>query len=257
MQSKVTTNLIHGFRLSLLLMLLISIYCAQRWQCTFYKMLDRLLKMEKITVQPNFYSEGAKHNNLMTFLLMRILIFLIRPRLIRFFKKYFLWHIKSSQFHICVVDMPSFLQITLTTTLLNQILVDPMPMPEQFRKIVRLQRMFIRLILMINKMCILFKYPVMNSIVLAFGQCCLCGYLIAPICLGSVNTYTSTTLIINIIIFTVGDLLDFLFLASVGEAAGKLPEKAFLILCNPSTNVNLTERIVSNSVCKDNIGLLS
>lgn len=270
MQSKITTNLIYGFRLSLLLMLLTSIYCSQRWQCTFYKLLDILLKMEKISVQPNYYSERAEHSNLLTFLLVRILIFVIRPICIVFWAingkrpsmYYFFAFLKS--FFCGTLSLLNFTLLWLICRLfykllfnLNQILVDPMPMPEQFRKIVRLQRMFSRLIRMINKMCILFKYPVLSSIVYAFGQCCLCGYLIARICLGSVNAYVHIKLIIQIIIFAVCDLLDFLFLASVGEAAGKLQEKAFLILFNPSTNVNLVERSVSNSVYKYNIGLLS
>lgn len=267
-QSEITISLIYGFRLNSLLMIITSIYYAHRWQYKFFTLLDRLLKMEKITVQPNYYSGRAEHCNLMPILFMRILTFGIKPIIVVFWafegkrpSTFYLFALSKSIF--CgTINLLNFTLLWLICRLfhkllfnLNQLLVDPMPMPEQFENIVRIQRKFSRLIRIINKMCILFEYPVLSSILYIFGQSCLSGYLIARMCFGSVNTYAHITLIIQIVMFSISDLLDFLFLASVGETAGKLKEKTFFILGNHGTNVKLVERSVSNS--KYNVGLLS
>lgn len=268
MQSQLTTNFIYGFRFNVLLMIVSSVYCAHRWQYQLFKLLDRLLKMEKITVQPNYYSERAEHCNLMPILFMRILIFVMKPIIVVFWvfegKRHYTFYLFAFLKNIfCgTISLLNFTLLWLVCRLfhkllfnLDQLLVDPMAMPEQFKKIVRIQRMFSQLIHIINQICILFEYPVLSSILYILGQSCLSGYLIARMCSGSVNTYAAISLIIQIAMFTFSDLLDFLFLASIGEAAGKLQEKTFLILRNPSTNVKLVERSVSNIVY--NIGLLS
>lgn len=249
---------IYTFRLTVLIILLNTVYCALRWQLKFFELLDELFKMENICENSNYYSQNVREPYLRRTLYMRIMIFGFKPIVT------FLWAFIGKRNHL--FHMLSFLTTIFWGSLnllyftiiwlichvsyklhsnLDQLLLSPIPMPVQFKEVMKVQRMFGRLIRLINEICVLFKYPILISMWYLIGHSCLFGYLLIRMSLSGSITELSTLKTIMIIAFTVNDLLEFFFLASVCDKAGKLLEGMSAVFRNSNTNVNLVERNVS------------
>lgn len=121
---------------------------------------------------------------------------------------------------------------------LNQLLLDPMPMPAQFYNLLQIQRMYGRLIRMIAKISQVFKYPLLDSVLYLICNSCLVGYLNVRIFIKE-NSEMSIIETVVLTIYTLNDFLNFLLLASV------------FILRRNTDNVVLVERSVSRCLCSN------
>lgn len=249
---------IYAFRLTILIILLNTVYCALRWQLKFFEVFDELFKMENNCENSNYYSQKVNQPYLLRTLYIRIIIFGFKPIVT------FLWAFIGKRNHI--YHLLGFLTTIFWGSLnllyftiiwlichvsyklhsnLDQLLLNPMPMRIQFQQVMQIQRMHGRLIRLISEICVLFKYPILISMWYLIGHSCLFGYLLIRMCFAGSITELPTLMTIMIITFTANDLLEFLFLASICDKAGKLLQGISSVLRNSITKANLVERNVS------------
>lgn len=252
---------IYAFRLTVLITLLNTMYCSLRWQLKFFELFDELFRMEKISEYLNCYAQKVEEPHLRRVLYVRIVIFGFKPIVT------FLWALmgkRNQMFYLFTFLTSIFwgslnlLYFTLIWLICNvsfklhfnmdQLLLNPIQTSVKLQKVIRIRRMYDRLIRLISEICVLFKYPILLSMWYLIGHSCLFGYLLIRMCIVGSITELSPLMTIMIVSFTVNDLLEFLFLASISDKAGNVLEGIYAALNNPSTNGNLIERNVSINI---------
>lgn len=239
-----------------------SIYCTQRWHHSIFKLLDQLLKMEKLTLsRVNCYSERMKILYLKWILIVRLAIFgfnTIINIIWAWLENGTLVFQLANVLLAIFCDSLILLHFTLIWLIcniffkllfnLNQLLLDPLPMPAQFHNLLQIQRIYGQLIRMIAKIGQVFKYPLLDSVLYLICHCCLVGYLNIRMYIKE-NSENSIIMTIVLTVYTLNDFLNFLLLASVAQTVGELREETFYILRRSTDNVLLVERSVSTCYC--------
>lgn len=197
------------------------IYCTQRWHLSFFKMLDQLLTMEKWTLpRANYYSERMKRLYLKWIQIVRLVIFwvnIIINIIWAWLEKGTLIFQLANLLLTIFCDSLTLLHFTLIWLLcniffkllfnLNQLLLDPMPMPAQFHNLLQIQRMYGILIRMIAKISRVFEYPLLDSVLYLICYSCLFGYLNIRIFIKE----NSEMSIIETVVLTIYVYLEYLF----------------------------------------------
>lgn len=236
------------------------IYSTQRWHHSFFKLLDQLLKMEKLTLpRAYYYAERMKRLYLKWILIVRLAIFGFNTiisimwawlgngtlifQLANMLLTVFCDSIILLHFTLIWLICNIFFKLLFN---LNQLFLDPLPMPAQFHKLLEIQRMYGKLIRMIAKIGQVFKYPVLDSVLYLICHSCLSGYLNIRIFIKETSEM-STTIVLTI--YSLNDFLNFLLLASVAQTVGELREETFVILRRNTEHLILVERSVSGCHC--------
>lgn len=227
---------------------------------SFFKLLDQLLKMEKLTLpRAYYYAERMKRLYLKWILIIRLAIFGFNTiisimwawlgngtlifQLANMLLTVFCDSIILLHFTLIWLICNIFFKLLFN---LNQLLLDPLPMPAQFYNLLKIQRMYGKLIRMIAKISQVFKYPVLDSVLYLICHSCLSGYLNIRIFIKETSEM-STTIVLTI--YSLNDFLNFLLLASVAQTVGELREETFVILRRNTEHLILVERSVSGCHC--------
>lgn len=256
-ESELISLCIYAFDILTFICGLSCIYCAKRWHRRFFKLLKKLLMMEKFCKRTNYLSGRMKQNNLKRILYVKIIFFGLNIVI------NIVWACSENaslmfQFvnvlltiYCDAILLLHFTIIWLIGNILfkllfnvNQLLVHPMPMPAQYQYVIQIQRMYGRLIGMISEINELFKYPLLNSMLYIIGHSCLCGYLFVRSCFEGFPDESFDGLIIATI-FGFYDILNFFLLASVAQTVENLREETFIIIRQATENVVIVERSVS------------
>lgn len=256
-ESELISICIYGLDILTFIGLLSCIYCAKRWHLRFFKLLDKLLMMEKLCKKTNYISGRVKKNNLKRiynvkclFFGFNIIINIIRACLENASPMFQLVNVLLTVYcdailfvHFTIIWLVCNMFFKLLFNL-NQLLIDPMPIPAQYHDVLQIQRMYGRLIRMISEINQLFKYPLLNVLLYVIGHSCLCGYLFVRSCFeGFPDTSINETLIATIFAFY--DILNFFLLATVAQTAENLREETFFIIRQTLENMIIVERSVS------------
>lgn len=256
-ESEIISICVYAFDILTFISGLAGIYCAKRWHRRFFKLLEKLLMMEKLCRKTNYLCGRVKQNNLKRILCMKIIFFGLNitiniiwaysenaSPMFQFVNVLLTIYWEAILFlHFTIIWLICNILLKLLFNI-NQLLVHPMPMPAQYHHVIRIQRMYARLIRMISEINQLFKYPLLLSMLYVIGHSCLCAYLFVRSCFaGLPDSSMNETLIATI--FGFYDILNFFILASVSQTAEDLREETFLIICQATENVVIVERSVS------------
>ncbi|KRF83466.1 uncharacterized protein Dvir_GJ26949 [Drosophila virilis] len=117
-----------------------------------------------------------------------------------------------------------------------------MPMRKKIQKVLECQRMYYRLIRMINELCTIFKYPLFLYLIYLVHYYALSGYTLIQMLFGKKLSAPSRNMNLIFIYTTIIEAAEFYILVSIAHMANTLHEHTFYVLRYPYPDLDLLER---------------
>nr|XP_032295313.1 uncharacterized protein LOC116651929 isoform X1 [Drosophila virilis] len=258
-QNKLMNLLIATYPSVMLASIVSCMFCVQRWQHRIIKLIEDLLRMEELSIEPNYSVTPSQQPYLRR--LFWIKLCLVIQRLVILFVYYIFAQDKDTIFNLTVslfrimrcgfyfLMFNIIWQISLTflklQLYLEQLLFDIMPMAKKINKILKGQRMYYRLIRMINELCTIFKYPLFFYLIYLVYIYGLSGYTLIQMLFGKKLYIWLPTMKLLHILITIIEAMEFYILVRIAHMANTLHEHTFYILRYPYLNSDLVEKSVS------------